>query len=113
MPSEVTILETSDVLLSLSKRIVSWGKLDKQKKTPAQRRLVKTYLDELSIAKPAAPLMIPTPTRKELRIVSSQALKNPSDTQSLDHWASVAGMSRRSFLLAPDISQNIFARRLV
>lgn len=97
MPKELSVLEMSDLLLLLCKRIVSWGPIKRSDKTPSQKRLVLTFLDELAHSKTAAPLSIPMPRQPALCLVAKQIMENPGDMQTIDHWARVAAMSRRSF----------------
>jgi AraC-like DNA-binding protein len=99
LPKKVCVLTTTDVLLILCKRIVSWGKFLPEEKTPEQKRLILTFLDELVAAKAADPLLIPFPQRKELCLVTKRIMESPQDMATIDYWADVAGMSRRSFTM--------------
>lgn len=56
-----------------------------------------TFLDELANAKRASHLSIPMPHQTSLRLVAKQIMENPEDMKTIDHWARVAAMSRRSF----------------
>lgn len=97
LPKHPCILEMSDLLLQLCKRIVSWGPLKREEKTPEQKRLVLTFLDEIATAKPQHHLSIPYPQSSALCLVAKLILEKPEDMQTIDHWAQVAAMSRRSF----------------
>lgn len=97
MPKEISVLKMSDLLLHLCKKIVSWGPIKRSEKSPAQKRLVLTFLDELAEAATPDHLSIPLPATAALCLVASQILANPGDMETIDHWAQVAAMSRRSF----------------
>lgn len=97
MPNEVCALRMSDLLLLLCKKIVSLGPIKHSEKTPAQKRFVLTFLDELADAEKPEHLSIPLPRTAALCLVASQILSNPGDMETIDHWARVAAMSRRSF----------------
>lgn len=97
MQNQFAVLKTSDLLLSIAKRIVSWGKIEQSQKTKAQKRLIQAFLDELAIAEKADSLFIPMPKKEVLRTVCAQIMSEPNDKNGLDYWARAAGMSRRSF----------------
>lgn len=97
LPKEPCILEMSDLLLLLCKRIVSWGPLKREEKSAEQKRLVLTFLDELIAAKTSHYLSIPYPQTSSLCLVAKLILEDPADMKTIDHWAQVAAMSRRSF----------------
>lgn len=96
MPKEFCILELSDLLLLLGKRICSWG-INSSERSPEQKRLVATFLDELRIAKRANHFSVPLPKTNALCLVAGQIMDDPSDMENIDHWAQVAAMSRRTF----------------
>lgn len=95
LPEKVCILELSDLSLSLCKRIVSWGQI--QEKNSAQKGLVNTLLDELRTAKEERHPRVPLPQQPGLQIVARAIMNQPDDMNTIDYWAKVAGMSRRSF----------------
>jgi AraC-like DNA-binding protein len=95
MPSKICILEMSDLLSMLCKRIVSWGFI--KNNSPAQRRLVLTFLDELESAKEARYINIPLPRHTGLYLVATKIIADSYDRSNIDYWAKTAGMSRRSF----------------
>lgn len=95
MPNKLCILEASELLLEMCKRIVSWGEI--QEKTPTQKRLVTSFLDELQNTPEAEHLSIPFPAHSGLHIVAKRIINEPEDMNSIDYWAKAAGLSRRSF----------------
>lgn len=96
MPDEFCILELSDLLLLLGKRICSWGP-NPRERSSEQKRLVATFLDELRTAKRASHFSVPFPGTKSLCLVAKRVMDDPSDMKNIDHWAHVAAMSRRTF----------------
>lgn len=93
----IQILGPSKLLLGISEEIVSWGLLKKDEKTFTQKRLVRAFLDELGRAKVMHHLTVPIPPHPGLCIVACEILRHPENKDGLNHWAKVAGMSRRSF----------------
>lgn len=95
MPNRICILESSELLLALCKRIVSWGEI--KEKSETQKRLVTTFLDELHASKEIEHLRVPLPQHSGLHIVAKRIINDPNDMNTIDYWAKVAAMSRRSF----------------
>lgn len=62
-------------------------------------RIVEMLLSELLVS-PKVPYAAPMPSDPRLIRVCREIIENPSDARDLDGWASLAGMSRRSFTRA-------------
>lgn len=92
----VRIFEPTKLMAGICNEISRWS-ISSETKTAAQKRLADSFLDELSELKEIDHLIVPMPTSPALSIVASQIMNNPSDLEDLNHWARVAGKSRRSF----------------
>ena len=64
--------------------------------TERDHKVVDLLLSELSTA-PKIPHMAPLPDNRKLRHVCDLIVKEPADTRSIDDFAKISGMSRRSF----------------
>src|SRR5581483_215046 len=95
LPTDFSVLEGTDLLVALCKRIVSWEKIEKHSADEA--RLAQVFLDELKNAREAAHLCIPFPKRASLRLIAKKIMSHPEDMNEVGHWAKTAGMSKRSF----------------
>ncbi len=95
LPAILVILKTSDLLLAIGARIASLN--PDAPMSSMLKNLIKVLLDEIRRAEIASQLTIPIPHTDSLRRVAEQVMKNPSDMQSINVWAKIAGMSRRSF----------------
>jgi AraC-like DNA-binding protein len=58
-------------------------------------RLVVLLLDELRV-QPAAPLHLPEPEDSRLRVITAALSADPADRRTLDQWARMAGLGRRT-----------------
>lgn len=58
--------------------------------------ILKVLIDELKTIKPE-PLYVPVPKDKNLNKVAAQIIQEPSLHKTLDEWAQLANLSRRSF----------------
>ena len=63
---------------------------------PRAHHLSQLVLIELGAA-PKSPLALPYPADGRLRRVCDVLMDSPGSGQTIDHWAALAGMSRRSF----------------
>lgn len=95
LPDEITTFGTSELLLAVFRRVRVYDKTTAENSPYV--RLLAVLIDEISCLKKANHLHIPIPRATSLTKVAAEILKNPSDMQSIDHWSSVAAMSRRSF----------------
>lgn len=95
LPDEITTFGTSELLLAVFQRIRIHEKTTSE--NSPYMRLMAVLIDEISHLKKTNHLHIPIPRATSLIKVAAEILKNPSDMQSIDHWSSVAAMSRRSF----------------
>ncbi|MBY6067741.1 helix-turn-helix transcriptional regulator [Leisingera aquaemixtae] len=63
---------------------------------PRAHHLSRLILIELGTAE-KSPLALPYPADDRLRRVCDALMDSPGSVQTIDHWAALAGMSRRSF----------------
>jgi transcriptional regulator GlxA family with amidase domain len=71
----------------------------RQPLNPAKKHLITTLRDE--IRQPdQQPLRLTIPTEERLARVADALLDDVADDRTLDAWAHVAGMSRRTFMRA-------------
>ncbi len=95
LPSELTAFQSSELILAFCHKILSWGNFAEE--TPTQKRLVSAFLDELQNLKQVNQMSAPFPNSEALAAVAKSIMENPGDMRSLDYWAGVSAMSRRSF----------------
>ena len=79
---------------------LSHGRLDlRQPLNPAKKHLITTLRDE--IRQPdQQPLRLTIPREERLARVANALLDDVADDRTLDAWAQVAGMARRTFMRA-------------
>ena len=93
LPSRVSVLQTNNLLLAAldsipeNKKMISSAKL---------RLLIEIIKHELQSAKSES-FGVTLPKSSQFRPLTDVLLKNPEDTRTLDQWAKVVGMSRRTF----------------
>lgn len=97
LPNVVTEFKASHLIQQLCEKVISWGTNSSQTRTDSQLRLILTLLDELLSAEEEDSLSIPMPAQPGLAEVAKMVMLEPNDKNTLDHWAKIAGMSRRSF----------------
>jgi AraC-like DNA-binding protein len=97
LPRTPCMFNSSKLLFAIVDRIVSWDL--RQPLNPAKKHLIATLRDE--IRQPAQqPLHLTIPREERLARVADALLDDVGDDRTLDGWAHVAGMSRRTFMRA-------------
>lgn len=88
------VIEISDFLKALILEVIRCN--DQYDANGRQGRIVRLLIDEMGTM-PDAPYSARMPTDYRLLRVCRQILDNPADDRDLDDYASLAGMSRRTF----------------
>jgi AraC-like DNA-binding protein len=97
LPKMPCMFNSSDLLFAIVHRMVGWDL--RQPLNPAKKHLITTLRDE--IRQPdQQPLRLTIPTEERLARVADALLDDVADDRTLDAWARVAGMSRRTFMRA-------------
>jgi AraC-like DNA-binding protein len=97
LPKTPCMFNSSELLFAIVHRMVAWDL--RQPLNPAQKRLVTTLRDEIRQPHPQ-PLRLTLPKEESLARVADALLNDVADDRTLDAWAHVAGMSRRTFMRA-------------
>jgi len=97
LPKTPCIFNSSELLFAIVHRMVGWDL--RQPLNPAKKHLITTLRDE--IRQPdQQPLRLTIPTEERLARVADALLDDVADDRTLDAWAHVAGMARRTFMRA-------------
>ena len=97
LPKTPCMFNSSELLFAIVHRMVDWDL--RQPLNPAQKHLVATLRDE--IRQPdQQPLRLTLPKEERLARVAEALLEDVADERTLDAWAQLAGMSRRTFMRA-------------
>lgn len=97
LPKTPCMFNSSELLFAIVDRMVGWEL--GQPLSPAKKHLITTLRDE--IRHPAQqPLRLTIPRDSRLARVADALLHHVGDDRTLDAWARVAGMSRRTFMRA-------------
>lgn len=97
LPKTLCVFNSSELLFAIVRRMVDWDL--SQPITPAKRHLIATLRDE--IRQPdQQPLRLTIPREEKLARVVDALLEDVGDDRTLDDWADVAGMARRTFMRA-------------
>jgi hypothetical protein len=97
LPKMPCMSNSSELLFAIVHRILGWDL--RQPLNPAKKHLIATLRDE--IRQPdQQPLRLTIPREERLARVADALLEDVGDDRALDAWAHVAGMARRTFLLA-------------
>ena len=97
LPKTPCVLNSSELLSAIVHRMVDWDL--RQPLNPAKKRLIATLRDE--IRQPdQQPLRLTLPKEERLARVADALLEDVADDRTLNAWAQVAGMSRRTFMRA-------------
>jgi AraC-like DNA-binding protein len=97
LPKTLCVFNTSELLFAIVHRMVAWDL--SQPLTAAQKRLITALRDE--IRQPDhQPLRLTIPKEERLARVASTLMQDVGDDRTLDDWADVAGMARRTFMRA-------------
>jgi len=93
LPQSPLILEVNPLLRELILRITEWP--SDQALSTAQERLTATLFDEMAAAT-SAPLHLPMPREKRLRVIAQALLTEPGLPYSLEEWGGRVGASGRT-----------------
>ena len=97
LPKTPCLFNSSELLFAIVHRMVGWD--FRQPLDPAKKRLIATLRDE--IRQPdQQPLRLTIPREERLARVADALLDDVGDDRTLDAWAQVAGMARRTFMRA-------------
>ncbi len=88
---------SSELLFSVVYRVLTWN--PREPLSAAQKHLIAVLRDE--IHKPEQqPLRLPIPTDQRLAKVAQALFDDVADDRTLDEWAHLAGMARRTLMRA-------------
>jgi len=97
LPKTPCVFKSSELLFAIVHRMVDWDL--RQPLNPAKKHLITTLRDE--IREPdQQPLRLTIPREERLARVADALLDDVADDRTLDAWAQVAGMARRTFMRA-------------
>ena len=97
LPKTPCVFNSSELLFAIVHRMVGWD--HSQPLNTAQKHLITALRDE--IRQPdQQPLRLTIPREERLARVADALLDDVGDDRTLDAWAHVAGMSRRTFMRA-------------
>jgi len=97
LPKTPCVFNTSELLFAIVHRMVGWGL--RQPLDAAKKHLIATLRDE--IRQPdRQPLRLTIPREERLARVADALLDDVGDDRTLDDWAHLAGMARRTFMRA-------------
>jgi AraC-like DNA-binding protein len=97
LPKIPRMFSSSELLFAIVQRILTWN--PRQPLNSAQKRLISILRDEIRQPE-RQPLRLPIPGEKRLARVAHALLNDIADDRTLDEWAQVAGMARRTFMRA-------------
>lgn len=97
LPKTPCMFNSSQLLFAVVRRMVDWDL--RQPLNTAQKRLIATLRDEIRQPDPQ-PLRLTLPREERLARVADALMDDVGDDRTLDAWAHVAGMSRRTFMRA-------------
>ena len=97
LPETHCVFNSSELLFAIVHRMVDWDL--RQPLNAAQKRLITALRDE--IRQPdQQPLRLTIPREERLARVADALLDDVGDDRTLEDWADVAGMARRTFMRA-------------
>jgi AraC-like DNA-binding protein len=97
LPRTPCLFNSSELLFAIVHRMLSWD--PHQAPNSAKKRLIATVRDE--IRQPhQQPLRLTMPKEERLAKAAGALLDDVGDNRTLDAWAHIAGMSRRTFMRA-------------
>jgi len=97
LPKTPCMFNSSELLFAIVHRMVDWDL--SQPLNPAKKHLITTLRDEIRQPDPQ-PLRLTIPREKRLARVADALMEDVGDGRTLDAWAQVAGMGRRTFMRA-------------
>jgi AraC-like DNA-binding protein len=95
LPKTPCMFHSSELLFAIVHRMVAWDL--RQPFNAAKKHLITTLRDEIRQPDPQ-PLRLTIPREERLARVADALLDDVGDDRTLDDWAHVAGMSRRTFM---------------
>jgi AraC-like DNA-binding protein len=97
LPRTPCMFNSSELLFAIVHRMLGWNL--REPLNPAKKHLIATLRDE--IRQPdRQPLRLTLPRESRLARVADALLDDVGDDRTLDAWANVAGMARRTFMRA-------------
>ena len=97
LPKTPCVFNTSELLFALVHRMVGWDL--RQPLDAAKKRLIATLRDEIRHPDRQS-LRLTIPREERLAKVAEALLDDVGDDRTLDDWAHLAGMARRTFMRA-------------
>jgi AraC-like DNA-binding protein len=97
LPKMPCMLNSSELLFAIVHRMVGWDL--RQPLNPAKKHLITTLRDEIRQPDQQV-LRLTIPREERLARVTDALLDDVADDRTLDAWADVAGMARRTFMRA-------------
>jgi AraC-like DNA-binding protein len=97
LPKTPCTFHSSELLFAIVHRMVGWD--HGQALSPENKRLIATLRDEIRHPE-QRPLRLSIPREERLARVADALLEDVADDRTLDAWARVAGMGRRTFMRA-------------
>ncbi len=91
------VIEVSELIKAL---IVTIADLEPLAAATQREEMIVSLLIEEILDMPTAPFSVVMPKDPRLQRVCRQILDDPSDNQSIDQWAKIAAMARRTFTRA-------------
>ena len=90
------VLEITEFMRALILEVVDFGQAER---TAREKAILQFMLTEIRRME-QAPFRMPMPRSPRLHNVCMGMLRDPADKRDINHWAQVAGMSRRNFTRA-------------
>ena len=97
LPKTLCVFNTSELLFAIVHRMVGWDL--RQPLDAGKKRLIATLRDEIRHPD-RQPLRLTLPREERLAKVADALLDDVADDRTLDDWAHLAGMARRTFMRA-------------
>jgi len=97
LPKMPCMFNSSELLFAIVHRMVDWDL--RQPLNPAKKRLITTLRDEIRHPD-QQPLRLTIPREERLSRIADALLDDVGDHRTLDAWAHVGGMARRTFMRA-------------
>ncbi len=97
LPKTPCVFNTSELLFAIVHRMVGWDL--GQPLNPAKKRLIATLRDEIRQPHQQS-LRLSIPREERLARVANALLDEVGNDRTLDDWAQLAGMARRTFMRA-------------
>jgi len=98
LPKTPCVFNSSELLFAIVHRMVDWDL--RHPLNPAKKHLITTLRDEIRRQPDQQPLRLTIPREERLARVAEALLDDVGDDRTLDAWADVAGMARRTFMRA-------------